>query len=408
MADDTVGDVLRAERLRLRLTLEQAGRLIGFSSSTLSRIEHNLRRLDIEELRAVASRYGIAPSRLGLATVDDQQHIDGSGGHVQRRQFLTAAAGLAVPYAVLARLDDALVALPAARGQVTESTVTASMAVSQALFDRAQYTALVAGLPGLLAAAHELADVHQDSRSQATVAACYNLATHTLTKLGQHQVSRLTADRAMNHARRADSPLALALSARAIGVVLRHEGRPRIAQRVTLGAIGAVQATGLTVPAERAVLTQILCTAAYSAATNGDQDQAVDLIGAAEDAVCGLDRPVIVGGNAVTPAQVQLYKIGVHRAAGDSSQALDAARGLRPEHFATAERRSRLHTDLARAWWMHGRPEQTAAALLAAYHEAPTELTGRPAIRHIGLDLVRRHPHTSGARELRLALRSSV
>jgi hypothetical protein len=76
--------------------------------------------------------------------------------------------------------------------------------------------------------------------------------------------------------------------------------------------------------------------------------------------------------------------------------------------FTTPERRGRLHTDLARAWWQHDRPEQTAAALLAAHREAPTELTGRPAIRRVALDLIDRHPQIAGARQLRTVLRSSA
>jgi hypothetical protein len=167
------------------------------------------------------------------------------------------------------------------------------------------------------------------------VAACYDLATHALNKIGQHAASRLTADRAMAYARRADSPLAVAMSARALGVVLRHEGRPQVAQRVTPDAIGAVEATGLSTLAQRAVLTHTLCTAAYSAASGGDQHRAVELIGDAERAVQGLaGRPVSVGGNVISPAQVQLYRVGVHWAGGDSVRALDAARGLPAELMA--------------------------------------------------------------------------
>jgi hypothetical protein len=209
----------------------------------------------------------------------------------------------------------------------------------------------------------------------------------------------------MAYARRADSPLALAMSSRALSAVLRQEGRPEAAQRVTLDAIGAVQATGLATLAQRAVLTQTLCTAAYSAGSGGDQHSALELISDAERAVRGLGgRPVSFGGNVISSAQVQLYRVGVHWACGDSARALDAARGLRPEQIPTPERRGRLHTDIARAWWQHGRPEQTAAALLAAYREAPTELTGRPAIRRIGQDLIHHHPQASGTRELRIGL----
>lgn len=98
--------------------LAQAGALVGYSSSTLSRIELGRRRLDVDLLLRLAEHYGIPPSRLGLATVNARHSADESGDEVQRRQFLTAAAGIiVVPAWVLARLDDALVALPGAQGR---------------------------------------------------------------------------------------------------------------------------------------------------------------------------------------------------------------------------------------------------------------------------------------------------
>lgn len=413
MADESVGDILRAERLRRRLTLAQAGDLVGYSSSALSRIEHG-QPLDVDSLRGLAQRYGIPPHRLGLATLGDRHTIDESGDDVQRRDFLiaagVAAAGITVPHRLLVRLDDALVSLPQAPGPITLSTVTARLAAARAQFDVADYTALVAGLPDLLAAAHEHADTTDDPAALSRVAACYELATHTLNKIGHHQASRLTADRAMNYARRSDSPLAVAMSSRALGVVLRHEDRPLIAQRVNLDAIGAVEATGLVTTEQRTVLTTMLCSAAYSAGQGNDRDRALELIADAHRAVRGLSEHTANPGSTTvtTRAQVQLYQVGVHWALGDSARALDSARGLRPEQFPTPERRARLHTDLARAWWQHDRPEQTAGSLLAAHREAPTEVTERPAIRRIALDVINRHPQTSVARELRTALRGSA
>jgi len=97
------------------------------------------------------------------------------------------------------------------------------------------------------------------------VAACYDLATHALNKIGQHPASRLTADRAMAYARRRTTrwrwrcPPALWASSCATRAARRsRSGSP-------LDAIGAVEATGLSTLAARAVLTQTLCTAAYSA-----------------------------------------------------------------------------------------------------------------------------------------------
>lgn len=59
-----------------------------------------------------------------------------------------------------------------------------------------------------------------------------------------------------------------------------------------------------------------------------------------------------------------------------------------------------MHTDLARAWWQWGKPEQTAAELLSALRASPGEVRDRPAIRTIVTDLRTRHAQTAGVREL--------
>ncbi|MEU7004023.1 hypothetical protein [Nonomuraea sp. NPDC046570] len=64
------------------------------------------------------------------------------------------------------------------------------------------------------------------------------------------------------------------------------------------------------------------------------------------------------------------------------------------------ERRGRLHTDLARAWWQWGKPEQTTLALLEAYRYAPGEVRDRPAIRAIAAALVERHQRVIGVKAL--------
>ncbi|GAA0902884.1 hypothetical protein GCM10009574_091870 [Streptomyces asiaticus] len=82
----------------------------------------------------------------------------------------------------------------------------------------------------------------------------------------------------------------------------------------------------------------------------------------------------------------------MHWALGDAGAALEAGKDLRPAQFPTveSERRARLGTDMARAWWVWRRPEQTARALLGAYRARPGEVrdpqrrhrTGRPASAH--------------------------
>lgn len=106
----------------------------------------------------------------------------------------------------------------------------------------------------------------------------------------------------------------------------------------------------------------------------------------------------------ISPAAVDLYAVGIHWALADAGAALEAGKNLRPEQFPTAERRARMGTDLARAWWAWQRPEQTERALLTAYRSSPAEVRDRPTIRSLVHELAERYPRTSGARELHAAV----
>jgi hypothetical protein len=109
----------------------------------------------------------------------------------------------------------------------------------------------------------------------------------------------------------------------------------------------------------------------------------------------------------VTPAQVGLYQVGIMWSLGEPGSALEAARGLRPDQFPTAERRARLLTDLARVWDQAGKPERAISALVSASAHATSEVRDRPSIRNLALGLVRQHPSEAGAERLAGILASS-
>lgn len=102
----------------------------------------------------------------------------------------------------------------------------------------------------------------------------------------------------------------------------------------------------------------------------------------------------------VTPAAVDLYSVSVNWALGDAGSALEAGRRLQPGQFGTAERKGRMHTELGRAWWQWGKPEQAATELLAAVRVSPGEVRDRPAIRRIVAELGSRHPRVTGVGQL--------
>lgn len=243
------------------------------------------------------------------------------------------------------------------------------------------------------------------SPDRARLSTVYSLATAAPIKLGAYDRARLTADRARTWAEVSGSPLAAAAAARELAIVLRHQDQHDAAQRLMTSATADLESTGLRTDAAAAAYAQMLCTLAYTAARGRQRTEALAMTAAARHAARRLPQECPVGRLfSITPATVDLYAVGVHWGLGDAGAALDAGKNLRPELFPTAERRARLGTDMARAWWQWQRPEQTAQALLGAYRASPGEVRDRPAIRAIVDELAARHPHTTGVRELQAAV----
>ncbi len=148
----------------------------------------------------------------------------------------------------------------------------------------------------------------------------------------------------------------------------------------------------------------MLCTSAYNAAQAGDGDRALDLIADAAQAARHLPAPRPGQHATISQPQVTLYKVGILWSLCDPAAAVTAGRALRPSQFPTAERRARLHTDMARAWWQHGSPGHAASSLLEAARYAPAEIRTRPSIRSLAEDIIRHYPRAAGSHELAMII----
>jgi transcriptional regulator with XRE-family HTH domain len=404
-----VGAAIRFARQNRGWRLADVAARTGYSISTLSRLETSRRSpADLDQIRRVACSVGIPLDVLGEllgvwsttgATVDGTGEFLAEESDVRRRELL--AAGIVVPAVLLAGMDDALAMMPEPSGAPTAAAVSTRLARLRGLYDGGSLGRTIGALPDLLASADSVAQTSPGPARYALLAACYDLATEALNKTGHEPASRITADRAVTQAGLSGSAASAAYAARSLSIVLRHQGRQDLAERVTLRAADELGKTGLRTRMQAAAYAQTLCTCAYSAAQAGDRKQALDMIGEARRAA---DRnpgqPLPGYAIAVTPAHVTLYEIGVRWSLGDAGAALHAARGLQPGQLPTAERRGRLHTDLARAWWQLGKPEQTARSLISAYRESPAEVTSRLAMRRITDDLAARYPKLPSVTEL--------
>ncbi|MCY0923097.1 helix-turn-helix transcriptional regulator [Streptomyces sp. H27-G5] len=408
IAEGDVGGLIRWARQQRGWRQTDLGKATGYSASAVSRLETAERpATDLDMLKRFADSLVIPPGVLAAVlgvtppqgtTVATALRTAASEEDPMKRRSLLAV-GLVVPLTALDHLDDSLALLPAPATEPTKAGLASQYRAARSAFNAGAHADLVQALPDLLATAEACAT---EAADYARLAACYDLATETLSKVGRYSASRITADRSNTYSRLSGDPLASASSARAFSIVLRHEDRAATAQRVTLHAAAQVEATGLTTPAQAATYAQMLCTIAYAAAEAGDRDRALEMIRQAERAAALLPE-VSAQSFTVTPASVTLYKVGVLWSLGDSGAAVHAGRNLRAAQFPTAERRGRLHTDMARAYWQWGKPEQTARELLDAYRAAPSEVRDRPSIRAIVTDLTQRHPRTSGVRELAAA-----
>lgn len=323
---------------------------------------------------------------------------------MKRRALL--AAGLAVPLHALNTLDESLALLPEPASAPTPPALLANYRKVRALFNAGAHARLVEMLPNLLATAEACATSGK-AGDYARLAACYDLATEALSKIGRYGASRITADRSTTYSRLSGSPR-------------RRLLRPRLQHRPPSPGARSNRPAGHPPrrrpgrsdrpgdPRPGRAFAQMLCTVSYAAAEAGDRDRALEMISEAERAAALLPEPAAGPQSfSVTPASVTLYKVGVLWSLGDAGAAVHAGRNLHAAQFPTAERRGRLHTDMARAYWQWSKPEQTAHALLAAHHAAPSEVRDRPSIRAIVTDLTQLHPRTSGVRELAAAVKSA-
>ncbi|MFJ2735725.1 helix-turn-helix transcriptional regulator [Streptomyces sp. NPDC087317] len=386
------------------------GHRLGCSASTVSRLEKPGRVSDLRLLQRAAYEVGVPAdvlgAALGLLGPRATRVAPNGPRHTQedpmRRRTLLGAVGLAVPASFLLGVESALAEMPAPSG--SPAPLDVRLARARALFDTGRYADLLKELPDLLATAHARIQDRAEI-SYARLSACYALTAQVLVKIGRYDQARLTADRASLYADLSGSALASAAAARELSIVLRHQDQADSAKRLILNAASRVEATGLNTQAQATAYSQLLCTASYTAARAGDRDRALAMI---DDAMrAARDLPTVVPAGrlfSITPASVRLYEVGVHWALGDAGAAIRAGRQLREEQFATAERKGRLHTDMARAWWQWGKPEETAQSLLAAFRVTPGEVRDRPSMRAIVKDLHRAHPRVHGVRELSRAV----
>ncbi|MFJ5926460.1 XRE family transcriptional regulator [Kitasatospora sp. NPDC092948] len=354
-----------------------------------------------------------------VLNIDLSEDNEGKATHeedddMRRRTLFTGAAtigaALALPRPAAARESEPydaapdierLLFTPPAPQRASLVTLQHSLAAARAHFTAATYRELGATLPDLVATAEALrgsSTGRERELADTAAARSYVLATELAAK-AHSDLAWASADRALQAAQSSGDPAVVGEAVRVLAITMRRAGRPAAA--VDLLRRTATDLDSRPGPAARAVAATLWMTAAYTAACNKDASSAHDLMTGAAEAVDRLPAdlpPQQLYTVDATPAQVDLYRIGIHTALGNPDHAVRYATRITPAALPTAERRARLGTDTARMWQAIGDGPRTLAALRFVERVAPEEVR-RPALRTMVTALVFAPMPTPGARE---------
>lgn len=410
-AENRHGALLRLARTAAGLTLDAAGRRVGYSASTMSRFESGRRPLtDVVLLRRLADAFAIPPRMFGLAepsspiSAPSGQFLDSlpadplredGDDRVRRRDVLSGFAGLAaVPalptaFAVssesgasptrqlIADLEQVLLRPAESPGaQLAPGGLRAGLATVRADYQASRYAALAGRLPRLLAA------IAEGTADQAITAGLYNTAVHVCIDLKAHGLDWLAADRALAAARQAGDPAVTADVARNVASLLRGADRYTAAQQIALDAADQLPISGPSATTEHLSLYgKLLCNASYTAAAAGDRPGASELLDDANAIARQLGADRNEHWTSFGPTDVLLHRITAAWRLGDAGAAIAHARSVPAGAIRLPERQARFWVDVARAYQQWGKPAACYQALLAAETAAPDQIHAQPKVR---------------------------
>lgn len=429
-----LGAVVRLARRARGLTQGQLGNLLCCSASTISRLETGDQPLtNIAILQLLAQHLGIPPAVLGLSpdttgrhaafavtsppavqavTVDGDDHDEGGGDLVRRRELLTnlaltTGAAIAAPSLLAARghaeaadpgarlvgrIEDALLDTTPPIGAAAAPLPALQHALAEVMadFQACRYARLADRLPPLIATAETTCretagDAHP--AAQALLADAYNVVTRMLIKLDDGNISWISGDRARAAANASGDALVFAEATRNLCILTRSAGRHDKAQALAVDAAHRLTVgAGASDPRHLSQYGLLLSTAAYSAAKAGDRSGSVELL---EEAAAAARRaPRGAHWMGFGDSGVTLYRVSSALALGDAGTAVEYARAIRPGQLPTIERQARYWVDVARAFAMWGKPQDCYRALLAAERAAPEETRSLPVVRGLAAGLL--------------------
>jgi transcriptional regulator with XRE-family HTH domain len=404
-----VGERIAIYRRRRGLSQAVLAGLIGRSVSWLSQVERGTRAVDRMSVLIDLSRV----LKVDIAELTGQPFALAPNGGLEPE-------GLADIRRVLMRYTELPAAINPGPGAVTTSPdliqLRSGVDTAWRLRQASRYAQLGHQVPDLINRAEQATQQYQgdDQRAAfALLAETYQVTRAMLRKLGDAHLAWIAADRAVRAGRHAESPLLIAVGARALSQVFTETGQLDAALDISLSSAAALEPSlrgDRSGPQGWSVWGALLLTAAIAAARDNDIGAASDYLRRASRAADHLHADRNDLWTSFGPTNVAIHGISVAVELGDVNETIRRAEQVNTTSLPAdlRERRAQVFIDLGRAY-VQRRDDAAATTVFRQAEElAPEEVHYSVPVREALREMLKRE-HRYATPELRpLARRTGI
>ncbi len=402
MQDLSTGERIQMFRTHKGMTQAALGGLVGRSEDWVSKVERGAIPIDsLSKLAEIAKVLGVRD----LAELTGRPLALTPNGGPEHSSVAAIRASMAQ---LPGLLGDAIPTIA-----LTPSELAAKVADAWQIYehDTHRYTALGPVLPSLLGEAHRTVRNAEDQTPAATrtLVEVYNLLQVYLKRLGERDLARIAADRALSLATSTSDPVLIGAAAWNMCAILTNRGEAAESLDLAFCTIGILTPIPEDASPEYiSIYGALHVSAVIAAARSGDPGKGWDLLHRADEIARRLGNDRNDWRTSFGPTNVAMH--GVHLAGeeGDAAEALRLADSVEINPVLPLERRTRYLVEVMNASRMRRDDLGTLYMLKAIEQESPEEIKYYPLVREALRDLLKRERATY-KRDLRaLATRVGV
>jgi transcriptional regulator with XRE-family HTH domain len=402
MQDLSTGERIQMFRTHKGMTQAALGGLVGRSEDWVSKVERGVIPIDsLTKLAEIARVLGVR----------DLAELTG------RPIALTPNGG--PEHSSIAAIRASMSQLPGLLGDAITTNMlppeelSAKVADAWQIYDHDtnRYSALGPVLPTLLGEAHRTVRSAGDDTPTATrsLIEVYNLLQVYLKRLGERDLARIAADRALTYATNLGDPVLIGAAAWNLCAILTNRGEAAEALQLAFSAIGMLTPIPEDASPEYiSVYGALHVSAVIAAARSGSPGKGWDLLHKADEIARRLGSDRNDWRTSFGPTNVAMH--GVHLAGeeGDAAEALRLADSVEINPALPLERRTRYLVEVMNASRMRRDDLGTLYMLKAIEEQSPEEIKFYPLVREALRDLLKRDRATYRSDLRALATRVGV